>query len=223
MKSDQRLHVYAWEFPVRLTHWINFLCILTLAVTGFYIGHPFIHAYSADQYIMGWIRFIHFTAAYIFLMSLIIRIYWAFVGNKYANWRAFFPFTFKGLKDMGGALRYYLFLGGEAPKAVGHPALAGLTYLILFLLFVFEIFSGFALYSTAHEGGFIWTLLGGWLIGVMNLQTIRLYHHLAMYAILVLAMVHVYFAWHLDGIKKDGIMGSIFNGDKFIRPEEMRH
>ena len=60
---EQRNRVYAWEFPIRLTHWLNVLSILTLSVTGLYIGFPFIHATSADQYIMGTIRFVPFVAA----------------------------------------------------------------------------------------------------------------------------------------------------------------
>ena len=155
-------------------------------------------------------------------MSVLIRIYWAFAGNKYANWRAFVPFTPKRLKDLGNAMLFYLFLGKKSPSTVGHPALAGLAYLIFYLLFVFEIISGFALYSTAHQGGLIWTVLGGWLVGVMNLQTIRLYHHLVMWLILALVIVHIYFAWNLDGVKQNGIMGSIFNGHKFITPEELQ-
>jgi Ni,Fe-hydrogenase I cytochrome b subunit len=78
--KNERVRVYAWEFPVRFTHWINFLCILALSVTGFYIGSPFIHAYSSKQWIMGWTRLIHFIAAYAFLMSVIIRMYWGLVG-----------------------------------------------------------------------------------------------------------------------------------------------
>jgi Ni/Fe-hydrogenase 1 B-type cytochrome subunit len=84
---DKRQGVYVWEFPIRFTHWINFLCIILLMVTGFYIGRPFIHAYSSEQYIMGWVRLIHFIAAYTFMMSMIIRIYWAFLGNKYASFK----------------------------------------------------------------------------------------------------------------------------------------
>lgn len=34
---------------------------------------------------MGYIRFIHFTAAYVFAIGFIGRIYWAFVGNEYSR------------------------------------------------------------------------------------------------------------------------------------------
>lgn len=216
---QQRTRVYAWEFPVRFTHWINFLSIIILSVTGFYVGRPFMHAVSANQYIMGWMRFLHYVAAYAFLMSLIIRIYWAFAGNKYASWRVWFPFTPERWKDLKDAAKFYLFISKKPPYAVGHTALAGLTYFLVFLIFAFEIASGFAMYSVTHKG-VIWTLLGGWLLGVMDIQYLRLLHHLAMYVILVFALVHVYIAWMLDSVEKNGLMGSIFGGHKFVTGKE---
>jgi len=212
--KNERVRVYAWERPVRFTHWINFLCILALSVTGFYIGSPFIYAYSSKQWIMGWMRLIHFVAAYAFLMSVIIRLYWSLVGNKHAcmcTWLS-------NLGNVGDDLKCYLLIGDKTKCHVGHSALGGLTYLVLFAIFIFEIISGFAMYSANHSG-FIWTLLGGWLTGVMHLPTIRLYHHLCMYVILVFVMVHVYIAWFSDSREKNGMMGSIFTGYKFV-PEK---
>jgi len=219
--NDRMLRIYVWEIPVRLTHWINFLCVVTLSVTGYYIGRPFIYAFSANQYVMGWIRFIHFTAAYVFIMSLAIRIYWAFVGNSYAHWSGLNPISASYWKHLGGAVKYYLFLSNKRPFAVGHQALASLAYVALYLLFAFQIVSGFALYSLSHEaGGFIWTLLGGWLLNLMNLPTIRLMHHLVMYAILPFVIIHVYITWFHGGKEVNGLMGSMFNGYKFLLKKE---
>ncbi|RJQ14162.1 MAG: Ni/Fe-hydrogenase, b-type cytochrome subunit [Nitrospiraceae bacterium] len=216
----ERGRVYTWEFPVRFTHWINFLCVLALSVTGYYVGRPFIHAYSSTQYIMGWMRFIHFVAAYAFLMSIIIRLYWSLVGNKHACICEWLPFTGEKLKRVADDIKCYLFLS-KSSCHVGHTALGGLTYLLLFLVFLFEVFSGFALYSVNHSG-VIWALLGGWLKSIMELSTIRLYHHLFMYVILVFAMVHVYIAWFSDSRDKTGLMGSIFTGYKFIAEKDMK-
>jgi Ni/Fe-hydrogenase 1 B-type cytochrome subunit len=85
--------IYIWEFPVRLTHWLNVLSIITLAFTGFYIGAPFIHAVTEDELIMSTMRFIHFVAAYVFSVSVLVRIYWWFAGNKYAKYDQFVPTT----------------------------------------------------------------------------------------------------------------------------------
>ncbi len=214
-----RLRVYVWEFPVRFTHWINAFSILVLSITGFYIGNPFIHAYSSKQYIMGWIRFIHFVSAYTFLMSMIIRIYWAFMGNKYACYKVWFPFSAQKLGELVDALKFYSFLSKKPPYTVGHHALAGFTYLIVYLLFVFEIVSGYALYSVNHKGA-IWQALGGWLVGIMALPIIRLYHHLVMYVLIAFTLIHVYFSWYSDAREKNGLLISIFNGYKFATGKE---
>ena len=219
--SKERTRVYTWEFPVRFTHWINFLCIFTLSITGYYIGDPFIHALSSKQYIMGWVRFIHFTAAYAFLMSMIIRLYWAFAGNQYASFRAWFPFTGKRVGDLIGTLKFYLFLSKKPPFTVGHSALAGFTYLFIFALFIFQIISGFAMYSVVQKGS-IMMMLGGWLTGSMDLQTIRLYHHVGMYIIMAFVLVHVYVGWFLDIKERNGLMSSIFGGYKFMDSKEMK-
>lgn len=217
--QQQRLRVYAWEFPVRFTHWINALCIVSFSVTGFYIGTPFIHAVSTNQYIMGWMRFIHFVSAYVFLLSMIIRLYWAFAGNKYASWRVWFPFTSERWRDLVAGVKFYCLVARKPPYAVGHTATAGITYLVVFLIFVFEIFSGFAMYSLNHSG-LIWTLLGGWMLRIFEPGTMRMLHHLGMYVILAFAMIHVYIAWWLDSAEKNGLMGSIFGGYKFVTGKE---
>jgi Ni/Fe-hydrogenase 1 B-type cytochrome subunit len=218
--QPNRIRVYAWEFPVRFTHWINVLCILAFCITGYYIGSPFLYALSTKQYIMGWMRFIHFTAGYALLLSIIIRIYWMFAGNKYASWRVLFPFTQRQREDFMGGLKFYLFLTKKPPYAVGHSAVAGVTYIFVFILFIFEIASGFALYSQSHLHSFVMTILGGWLLGFMDAQTIRLWHHMVMWFLAAFTLIHVYIAWYLDIAEKNGVMGSIFGGYKFVSGKE---
>jgi Ni/Fe-hydrogenase 1 B-type cytochrome subunit len=218
--GKDRIRVYAWEFPVRLTHWINVLCIIALAITGYYIGNPFIHAVSSKEYVMGWVRFIHFVAAYTFLFSIILRLYWSLVGNRYANWTVFFPYSGRALKDLFQTLAFYLFLRKKPPYAVGHTAFAGFTYFFVFLIYWFMIFSGFAMYALNRDVGTLWTVLGGWMTGFLHLQTIRLFHHLGMYVLLAFTVTHVYIAWYLDVKERNGLMGSIFGGYKFVTGKE---
>ena len=212
---NPRTRVYTWEFPVRFTHWMNFLALTALSITGYYIAYPFIHAVSTRQNIMGWMRFIHFVSGYVLLMSMIIRIYWMFVGNRYASWKVLIPITRQQWRDMVGCSKFYLFITRKPPYCVGHSALAAVTYLIVFLVFLFEIFTGFALYSQS-DPGFFKTLLGGWLLAIMNIQTVRFWHHFVMYFLLVFTMVHVYIGWYLDSAERNGAMGSIFGGYKFV-------
>ena len=40
-------------------------------------------------------------SAYVMVAVLIMRVYWAFKGNKYASWKVFFPFEKEGFaKDV---------------------------------------------------------------------------------------------------------------------------
>ncbi len=215
-----RKRVYAWEFPVRFTHWMNVLAILTLSLTGLYIAYPFVPAHSTSQYIMGTFRFVHFVAAYVLLFSFIIRLYWLFMGNRYASWRVLFPFGKQQRKDLADAFRFYTFRSRKPPYAVGHTALAGLVYLIVYLVIAFELVTGFAHYSMLHPKGTLWSLLGGWLLEFMSSPSIRLWHHIAMYILLIFAMVHVYIAWWMDTVERNGVMGSIFGGYKFVTGKE---
>jgi Ni/Fe-hydrogenase 1 B-type cytochrome subunit len=123
-------------------------------------------------------------------------------------------------EDFMGGLKYYFFLTKKPPYAVGHSAVAGVTYIFVFILFVFEIVSGFALYSQSHLHSFAMAILGGWLLRLMDVQTIRLWHHVVMWFLVAFTLVHVYCAWYLDSAEKNGVMGSIFGGYKFVTGKE---
>jgi Ni/Fe-hydrogenase 1 B-type cytochrome subunit len=215
-----RYRAYIWEFPVRFTHWINAFCILILSVTGYYISNPFILAQSSNEYIMGWMRVIHFVCAYVFLMSVLIRIYWAFLGNKFASWKECFPFSGRKFREFVDTIKFYLLIKKEPPLVAGHAPLAAFCYFLLFLLFIFQIISGFAVYSVNHSGA-IWTILGGWLLNIMYLPTIRLYHHLIMYVILIFVPIHIYASWYMDPHERNGLVSSMFSGYKFLDEQHL--
>jgi Ni/Fe-hydrogenase 1 B-type cytochrome subunit len=213
---------YVWEWPVRITHWVNFLAILTLSVTGIYIGSPKTLALNPSQYVMGWVRFIHFVAGYTFAISVISRIYWAFVGNEYANWRTYVPYLYKeGRKNIKETFLFYTFFKAKAPHVVGHNALAGAVYLVVFFLYFVMIFTGFALYSE-HAPHSIIHHAFGWMFSLFTNQGMRLTHHLVMWLILSFAIHHVYSAWLMDVKEKNGVMSSIFGGYKSV-PAEGEH
>lgn len=208
-----RKKIYVWEIPVRLTHWLNALGLVAMFVTGLYIGAPYMHASSENQLIMAQMRFIHLISAYILLASFLVRIYWLFAGNQYAQWHQMIPVSSERLKNVYGTTAYYCFLRDKCPEVVGHTGLAGLSYVVFFLLCVIEVVTGFALYSEYHPGG-VTTLLGGWLVSMMHLGMIRLIHHITMWVIAVFVIVHVYIVWLNDAVEKNGLVTSIFSGYK---------
>ena len=99
--------VYVYEAPVRAWHWINVLAIIVLAVTGYFIGSPLPSqpGEASASFVMGYIRFAHFTAAYLFAVGLLGRIYWACVGNHHAREMFWVPvFTAAYWREIGTML-----------------------------------------------------------------------------------------------------------------------
>ncbi|WP_429885990.1 Ni/Fe-hydrogenase, b-type cytochrome subunit [Geoalkalibacter halelectricus] len=211
---------YVWEFPVRLTHWVTAVSILVLSLTGFYIGNPFFPG-GDGAYVMGWVRFVHFVAAYVFLMSFIIRSIWFLIGNEYGSWRMFFPWaTQKGRANALSFFRYYTFTGKKIPYEVGHNALACLAYAVIFFLYLVMIVSGFTLYGMYQPGGF-WDGMLGWLLVPIDSQWLRLTHHLGMWLIIGFVINHIYSAWLMDVKEMNGTVSSMFSGYKYINPKDL--
>jgi Ni/Fe-hydrogenase 1 B-type cytochrome subunit len=211
---------YVWEMPVRVTHWVNVLSIIILAMTGIFIGTPKTLALDPSQFVMGWIRFIHFVAAYVFSISFLARIYWMFKGNRYANWREFFPIlTGEGRRNMMETFKYYAFIGKKAPHTVGHNSLAGSAYATVFVLYLVMICTGFALYSERAPQSLMHKLTG-WLFFLFSNQGMRLTHHMVMWFLIGFVIHHIYSAWLMDIKERGGVMSSIFSGYKAVKGKD---
>jgi len=212
--------VYIWELPVRLAHWLLFFSILTLAATGYYIGHPFISAPGAASahFIMGTMRSVHLYASVVFTLTALVRVYWAFAGNAYARWSELIPVSRRRWRSFRQALLFYTFLSRESVDYLGHNALAGLTYAGIFAVYFVMIATGFALY-TVYASPSSPMQLFGFLIPLFDgLQVARLIHHIGMWVILVFIVAHVYFPVLYSIVERNGVFDSIFSGYKFREP-----
>ncbi len=220
MPNQPKFKRYIWELPVRWCHWVNMVCIVMLSVTGFFIGTPFSFGSSASDYTMGWIRFIHFTAAYLFVVSVMSRLIWSFIGNKYSGWREFFPLmTDAGRKKTVKMLRYYMLVDKEVPETIGHNPLATAAYVVLFCLYSVMILTGFALYAQHSPQGAMHKALG-FMYSLFSDQGMRLTHHVSMWFIFGFVVNHIYSAWLMD-IKEHGSeISSMFSGYKFTIKKE---
>jgi Ni/Fe-hydrogenase 1 B-type cytochrome subunit len=199
---------------------LNVVVIATLTATGLFIAHPLSVAALPAQYVMGWVRFVHFVAAYVFTIGLLVRAYWSLVGNKYSNWRTFLPFYCKEERSrMKATFRYYLFLDRRLPHVVGHNSVAAVAYFLVFLLYLGMIASGFALYSEHAPGG-LYAATFGWITRIFSNQSLRLIHHTFMWFIIGFVIQHVYSCWLMDIKERGGIISSMFSGYKSLEEEE---
>jgi Ni/Fe-hydrogenase 1 B-type cytochrome subunit len=102
---------------------------------------------------------------------------------------------------------------------VGHNALAGATYLLVFVLYLVLILTGFALYLE-HAPQSLGHRLLGWMYLLFSNQGMRLTHHMSMWFLIAFSIHHVYSAWLMDIEEKGSVMSSIFGGYKPVKGKE---
>lgn len=223
MNNEKFKRVYVWQLPVRFYHWLNFLSVLILCITGYLIGSPLAIQSGSEasfSYWFGTIRFIHFLAAFIFFFNFIFRIYWGFVGNKYADWKNFIPTRREQFKELVDVLKVdILQLRVKPLKSIGHNALAGLTYFLTFLVFLFQSITGFGMYS-AMSDSFLPKLFS-WIVPLMGGDfAVRQWHHIMMWFFIIFAVIHVYLVFYHDYVEGRGVTSSMVGGWKFVEKEE---
>jgi Ni/Fe-hydrogenase 1 B-type cytochrome subunit len=222
MKTHLLRRVFVWELPVRIYHWLNALAILVLIGTGLLIGNPLALKSGGEAYSSFWfgtVRFIHFTAAYIFFFNFIFRLYWGLVGNKYADWRNFIPTTKKYFTEMWEVIKIDIFLKKDKEHmSVGHNPLAGFIYFLTFLAFMLQVLTGFGLYAAMSDSfianAFAWVpfVFGGDFF-------LRQIHHVTTWFFILFAIVHVYLVFYHDYVEGRGEISSMGGGWKFIEEE----
>lgn len=216
--------IYVWEWPVRLFHWLIAGTIVVLAVTGIYIGNPFLSVggEATRHFVMGTMKSIHFVAGLVFTLSVLCRILWMFAGNPYARWREFVPVSADRWKGIWKTAAFYSFIKREAPVYVGHNPLAGGIYVAVYGLCLLLIVTGLAL---ASAGAHVDSLLAGFqfLIPLCGgLQLARFFHHIAMWLVIGFTAHHVWSAFLIGSVEKSSLIDSIFSGYKVVGPDEAR-
>ena len=134
-----------WDRTQRVFHWANFLAVVVLASIGTVIlnadrlGIP-------DDPGMIVLKTVHVYVGYVFILNLLWRLVWAFVGGPFARWRALLPCGPK----FGGRLLEFVkgVLSGHPPFYLGHNPLARLLLTILVLLLLVQGATGIVLAGT---------------------------------------------------------------------------
>ena len=215
--------IYVFEAPVRIWHWVHALSIVVLAATGWLIANPLpsVGGEASDHFLMGNIRFIHFVAAYIFTIAFAIRIYWAFVGNKYARELFVLPvWKSSWWQGLWYEIKFYNFLAEDMRREIGHSPLAQ-TAMFLFnvILALFMILTGFALYGRSLADGWADRLFG-WVIPLIgDLEAVHNWHGVGMWLMLVFAILHIYIAIRADIISRQSSLSTMISGLRYFKDD----
>ena len=222
-QTEQELYrsepaVYVYEAPVRLWHWINALCVIVLCVTGYFIGSPLptMPGEASDHFLMGYIRFAHFSAGYVLAIGFLYRIFWAFMGNHHARQLFILPITNRHWwKGVLHEAKWYAFLTKEPHKYIGHNPLA-LLFMHVMLVWgtVFMIFTGFALYGEGTGmGSWQYEWFSSWIIPLFGQsQDVHTWHHLVMWVIICFIIIHVYVSIREDIMSRQSMISTMVSG-----------
>lgn len=210
--------MYVWELPVRLWHWVMFLAMMVLFVTGLLIAYPppTVGGEASEHFVLGYIRFAHFASGYVLAVFWLLRIYWAFVGNDYAR-QIFLPpvWSAKWWEEFRNDIKTYAFLpSAKEYRYGGHNPMAQLAMFVLLTLgSIFQIVTGFALYSEGAGKGTWSDKLFGWVIPLFGQsQDVHTLHHLCMWVLIVFTTAHLYMVFRQDITTKESILSTMISG-----------
>jgi Ni/Fe-hydrogenase 1 B-type cytochrome subunit len=219
--QDSKLFpVYVWEAPVRVWHWLMALAMVVLAVTGYLIGSPpeSVGGEASDHFLFGYIRFAHFAAAYVFAIMFVLRVYWAFRGNRFSRELFAVPlnlFNAKWWDDLIDQTKYYLFLKRRARPWQGHNPLAAAGMFFMYVLgALFMICTGFAMYGEAQGmQSMTYALFTSWVMPLFGYsQNVHTLHHLCMWYLIVFTLIHLYMVIREDSFASETIISSMISG-----------
>ncbi|MEQ8734030.1 MAG: cytochrome b/b6 domain-containing protein [Rhodospirillaceae bacterium] len=234
-----------WDATTRVFHWVNVLCMVGLIA----LGTTILNASSLGIPNSGKIilKTVHVWVGYVFILNLLWRLIWAFIGGPFARWRAILPFgsgyTEKLSKELA-ALRGQSASHSHTTYA-GHSPLGRIAVTILLLCLVIQGVSGIVLAGTdvymPPLGGFFaeWVAADGLSASQVlpyapdtvnpdayaEMRALRspFYqtHEFTYFVLLGLIALHI-FAVVLTDIKRGGgIISAMFTGKKvFATPPE---
>jgi len=214
--------VYVWEAPVRIWHWVTVLCILTLAVTGYFIGlpPPSVPGEAFFRFLFGKIRMVHFAAGQILAVFFLLRIIWAFIGNVHAR-QLFTPPLASGKfwREIIEDARWYLFIDNYPKKYVGHNPMAALAMFFMCVLpLITSILTGFALYSEGQGIDSWWYSTFGWVFGVLGDSFfVHTVHRISMWVIVWFSMIHIYLTVRQDIMSRQSIISTMVSGWRYFK------
>ena len=215
--------VTLWGLPLRVMHWAAAFAILALAVTGLYIGKPYFmtSGEASSHYLMGTVRFAHFVAAGVLVMTAIVRAYWLFAGNRYERWTALVPWRPREIRNLFRQARAYLLVRPEeAPPYLGHNPLQQLSYTGMYAVALLQVVTGFALYGQ-YDAGSIFYRAFNWVGPLMGgMPNVRFVHHVLTWAFAIYVPIHVYMSIRADVLEHNSTISSIVSGGRMVPPDQ---
>ena len=193
----------AHPMPMRVTHWINLICMACLIFSGFLIHFPFWAALT------GVARGAHVFLGIVLLVNCIVRIVFAFLlqtaptggtRNLVRDYKTWLPQA-DNRHQLGSWIKYYLFLKKDHPLGAKLGVPQKISYLFIPVLIIVMFYTGMCLWVPTMNLPFF--AAGTNLVG--GLMSMRIIHYFMMYIFIIFMFIHVYLA-NIEGIAPTKLM-----------------
>ncbi|APJ03709.1 cytochrome b/b6 domain-containing protein [Silvanigrella aquatica] len=192
---------------LRFLHWWNALSIFSLMLTIWLKG--LLKPYQNWKEI---IYVYHIYIGYALTVGIVARIIWGFIGPKHAKFKNMFH-----IKD-------YIFLlkNRKIDKSSywGHDRYAGILYLALYLLMVYEAYSGLYLAAKHYNMGPFTSFIAFSNEKDFIRNMIKKIHEIIFYLAMIFSFIHVFMLIFHEIKEKYPLVQSMFSGFQYRRNEE---
>ncbi|MCL2481946.1 MAG: Ni/Fe-hydrogenase, b-type cytochrome subunit [Propionibacteriaceae bacterium] len=214
--------VNVWSASLRVQHWTNVAVVFILSCTGFLIMDPFIGPFAYNGiptgFMMGWIRFIHFTAAFIWLVVALTRVWSAFTSrDRYLRWPSMWPLKKKeDVRNFGRVIQHYIFVKEDAPLFLAHNPLQQLAYSAVYVACVIQMIIGFQLFGLYHQTNAFWAFFST-PIHWIGVPAMRLIHVIIMFLLWMFVIMHIYLVFRAESLERHGGLSAMISGGVWVK------
>lgn len=128
-----------WDRSTRIFHWINAITVIALMALGTMIINADAFTFESEVFI----KKVHTAFGYVFVINLLWRLIWGFIGGHYARWRQVLPTGIAEIKSYLASVK-----AGKPKQYLGHNPLARLIITAFFLLLTVQGITGLVIAGT---------------------------------------------------------------------------
>ncbi len=226
IENERRVMVASWDGPTRGLHWM--IAVLVIILGLLMIGLEGLEGLGLDnEHVEEAVEKLHAYVGYALGLTFLLRVLWAFAGNKFARWGDILPIGIDRWRGIGRGIRWYSGgCKGEPELTAGHDPLASLFYTAVFAVLITQIVSGVVMASV--EFGFLPSIASGLGIEGGHEKEGALVEFLEEVHEFGLAFMIFFLLAHIAGLvvhevrAKTGLLSSMVHGRKYFPPEEDR-
>ncbi len=221
-----------WDRTTRIFHWVNATAVILLMLLGTLI----LNADQFDIANMVLLKQVHSIVGYVFVVNLLWRLIWAFIGGHYARWRQVLPVRLSEIKAFLASLS-----AGKPKQYLGHNPLARLIITAFFLVLTVQGATGLVIAGTDLYSGPFGSYFANWVTegdparlaalqpGDRSQTVESAYtemrafrrpiistHVYGFYTILTLFLVHLIGVIVSENREKNGLVSAMITGEKVL-------